>query len=248
MNPSAAIRSVAGLWLVQRDKLESLFAEKSLVEGGFLPRILFCHTNCRPLKIGAGGKAIPPEVSQDYANRIRDLLEAFRLSQETRTIEPSPEALAAINAHYDAIVDRWESGEVRDVGSFALRWTEQAWRIAVCLHAGTWGREAHEQTLELDTAEKAIAIADWFSAQQLEILSAGRNKAKREVRDQIFDLLTGNANGIRASDVYRGRITRDAGEAHKLLEAMEGEGVLQGRDEKPEGGGHVTRVFTRARK
>jgi hypothetical protein len=36
--------------------------------------------------------------------------------------------------------------------------------------------------------------------------------------------------------------------AHALLARMEGEGELSGKDSKPEGGGHVTRIFTKARK
>jgi uncharacterized protein HemY len=35
---------------------------------------------------------------------------------------------------------------------------------------------------------------------------------------------------------------------HTLLLAMESEGELSGRDEQPESGGHVTRIFTSARK
>ena len=239
---------LAGLWLVQQDKLESLFAERSLMEGGHLARILTCHTKCKPRKIGSGGTPIPAQVSEAYAELIRALLETYRLAADARTIQPSPESLALMNAHHDAIVDRWESGEVRDVGSFALRWTEQAWRLAVCIHAGSYGREAHEIPLELATARAAIELADWFAAQQLEILSAGRYKARRKIRDEVLTLLVDSPKGIRASDVYRARITADAEAAHALLATMEAEGELTGCDEQPEGGGHVTRIYTKARK
>jgi hypothetical protein len=37
-------------------------------------------------------------------------------------------------------------------------------------------------------------------------------------------------------------------ETHELLDEMEVVGDLNGRDEQPESGGHVTRIFTRARK
>jgi hypothetical protein len=39
-----------------------------------------------------------------------------------------------------------------------------------------------------------------------------------------------------------------AEEAHTLLASMEAESDLTGRDEQPEGGGHVTRIYTKARK
>jgi hypothetical protein len=153
-----------------------------------------------------------------------------------------------LNGHFDSIVERWESGETRDVASYAARWGEQAWRLAVCLHAGEWGAQAHEQTLEVETAARAIELAEWFAAQQLEILSAGRAEGRRKKRDEVLSLLADNPKGIRASDVYRARICRDADEAHALLAAMETEGKLAGTESQPEGGGHVTRLFTKPRK
>jgi hypothetical protein len=64
----------------------------------------------------------------------------------------------------------------------------------------------------------------------------------------VLSLLKDKPEGIRASDVYRARIVRNADEAHALLAEMEANGELSGRDEQPEGGGHVTRIFTRAYK
>ena len=66
--------------------------------------------------------------------------------------------------------------------------------------------------------------------------------------EQVLSSLAEKPHGIRASDVYRARIVRDADEAHALLTAMEGAGELAGRDEQPETGGHVTRIFTGANK
>jgi hypothetical protein len=65
---------------------------------------------------------------------IRNLIEVYRLAEEPFTIEPTPEALEAMNAHYNAIVKRRRS-DLRDVTIYAARWNEQAWRIAVVLHA-----------------------------------------------------------------------------------------------------------------
>ena len=138
--------------------------------------------------------------------------------------------------------------DLHDVNIYASRWNEQAWRIAVVLHAALHGAHAHEYKLELDTANRAIEIADWFAQQQVEILSAGREKARRELWDEVLSLLGKKPQGIRASDVYRARIVRTADEAHALLHEMELDGELIGRDEQPESGGHVTRIFTRATK
>jgi hypothetical protein len=238
---------LSALWLTQPDKLESLLAERSLSDGGLIPRILTCHTHCDAREIVKDAPEIPASVENDYTNLIRTLIETYRLADEPFTIEPTPEALEAMNAHYNGIVKRRRT-DLRDVTIYAARWNEQAWRIAVCLHAGLHGAQAHEHTLELDTAKRAIELADWFAAQQLEILSASRDKARREIRDQVLSLCADKPAGIRASDIYRSRIVHNADEAHTLLAAMEAGGELSGRDEQPESGGHVTRIFTRVPK
>ena len=152
-----------------------------------------------------------------------------------------------MNAHHNAIVKR-RRADLRDVTIYAARWNEQAWRIAVVLHAAQHGANAHKHRLEIETAKRAIELADWFAAQQLEILSASRDKAQREKRNQVLALCDDKLSGIRASDVYRARIVRNADEAHALLASMESDGELMGRDEHPETGGHVTRIFTRPNK
>ena len=101
--------------------------------------------------------------------------------------------------------------------------------------------------LAADTAANAIALADWFAGEQLRILARGRHAARRAKRDEVLELLADNPKGIRASDVYRARIVGNADEAHTLLNQMEADGELTGKDSKPETGGHVTRTFTKAR-
>jgi hypothetical protein len=238
---------LSALWLTQPDKLESLLAERSLSDGGLIPRILVCHTHCEAQEIIKDAPEISPAIEKAYADLIRTLIETYRLADEPFTIEPTPEVLEAMNAHYNRIVKRRRT-DLRDVTIYAARWNEQAWRIVVCLHAGLHGAHAHEHPLELDTAKRAIKLADWFAAQQLEILSASREKARRKAWDEVLSLLADKPQGIRASDVYRARIVRNADQAHALLAAMELEGELRGRDEQPDSGGHITRIFTRAKK
>ncbi len=238
---------LSALWLTQPDKLDSLLAERSLSDGGLIPRILCCHTRCEAREIVKTAPAIPASVEKAYADLIRSLIETYRFADEPFTIEPTSEALEAMNVHHNAIVKRRRT-DLRDVTIYAARWNEHAWRIAVVLHAAQHGAHAHEHTLEIATADPAIKIADWFAAQQLEVLLVSRDKARREVWGKVLSLLADKPDGIKASDVYRTRIVRSADEAHTLLAAMEAKGELSGRDEQPESGGHVTRIFMRAKK
>jgi hypothetical protein len=238
---------LSALWLTQPDKLDSLLAERSLSDGGLIPRILLCHTRCEAQEIVKDAPEIPPSVEKAYADLIRSLIETYRLADEPFTIEPTSEALEVLNAHYNATVRRRHT-DLRDVMIYAARWNEHAWRIAVVLHAGLHGAHAYEHKLEIDTANRAIQLADWFASQQLEILSASRDKARRDKWDRVLSLADDKPKGIKATDVYRARIVHNADQAHALLAEMEAAGELNGRDEQPETGGHVTRIFTRAGK
>ena len=170
---------LSALWLTQPDKLQSLLDERSLNEGGLIPRILACHTDCEPREIGKNPPSISSSVEKAYAGLVYSLLTTYRRAPKRFTIKPTSEALEALNDHHDAIVKR-RRGELRDVTSHAARWNEQAWRIAVCLHASTHGSEAHKQPLSLETAQRAIALADWFAAEHSAILNAGRTQRKIE--------------------------------------------------------------------
>ena len=121
-------------------------------------------------------------------------------------------------------------------------------KLGVAIDPARHGEHAGERMLAADTAASAIALADWFAGEQLRILARGRHVARRAKRDEALELLADTPKGIRASDVYRARIVGNADEAHELLATMETEGELTGKDSKPESGGHITRIFTKARK
>jgi hypothetical protein len=235
------------LWLVQPDKVQALLAESGLTDGGLIPRFLICHTRAQPRPIVDGIQGIPSAIADVWGQLVRQLIQAFRIASESVTIEPSPEAWQEMKGHFNRIVER-RLGDLRDVGSYAARWNEQAWRIAVCLHAGLHGEDAGKRGLDVETARKAIAMADWFAGEQLAILAGGRHAARQNLLDQVMGLLVNKPQGIQASDVYRTRIVAFADEAHALLGRLEAEGELVGTYTKPKTGGHVTRIFTKTKK
>jgi hypothetical protein len=128
------------------------------------------------------------------------------------------------------------------VTSYAARWNENGWRMALVLHAWLYGKHAHEHELSAETARNAIAIADWFAERQLEILEGGRQQARLAKREKVLILLAGQPTGITARDVQRARITETAEEAKTLLDGMS---ELQGGSVTPEHGGPTKRIYTR---
>jgi hypothetical protein len=230
---------LTALWLTQPDKLESLLDERSLNEGGLIPRILACHTNCEPREIGKNPPSISSNVEKAYAGLIYSLLDTYRLAAERFTIEPTSEALQALNDHHDGIVKR-RCGELRDVTSYAARWNEQAWRIAVVLHAGTHGNPAHEHPLSFETAKHAIELADWFAAEQLRILSAGRNQRKTERLQRLMELIVRQYNGAATLRDLRKNNGFEPDETRELAAKFPGRLVI----EKRETGGRPSEIVS----
>ena len=232
------------LWLTQPDKVETLLGERSLTDGGMIPRLLICHTNCQPTHITGDQQGIPSATLQGWDALVRELLTAYCHNSEAFTIKPTPAAMQLLTDHHNRVVDL-RLGEMKDITSFAGRWNEQAWRLSVVLHAAQHGAEAHDHPLSAETAQNAITIADWFANQQLDILSGGRMKAKRDKCNEVLLLLAGLPEGITAREVQRARIVGNADDARELLEAMDRESILDHSDIIPERGGHLVRIYKR---
>ena len=60
---------LTALWLVQPDKIETLLAERSLTDGGMIPRILICHTRAQPRPIVDGAEGIPAVTANAWEMR-----------------------------------------------------------------------------------------------------------------------------------------------------------------------------------
>ena len=238
---------LAALWLVQPDKVETLLAKTELTDGGMIPRLCVCHTRAQPRPIVEGVEGIPADTGNAWAMLMGKLIQTFRMAGEPVTIKPTPEARQMMDAHHNLIVER-RLADLRDVTTFAARWNEQAWRMAVCLHAGLHGADAGERMLAADTAGSAIALADWFAGEQLRILARGRHAARRAKLDEVLELLADNPKGVTARGVQLKRIVETADEARALLAQMEADGELTHTESKPEGGGHVTLIYTKAQK
>ena len=164
--------------------------------------------------------------------------------KEPRRIVSSEGGREVFRAFHNESI-RLRTGKFRDIEGELGRWRENAIRLALgqCVADDLNAAELSEAQ-----AMRAVELARWCVLSALGIMNAGRHAARRKVRDAVLALLADSPKGIRAADIYRTRIVGNAKVAHSLLEAMEAEGELTGREEKPEGGGHVTRLYTQARK
>lgn len=219
---------IEGLWLTQPDKLERLLAERTVHESGLLPRILPFTVNCPPLRVSIETTGVDDSTSEQYEALITSLLRAFRMRPDGQVIDADRDARQALIDYHNETAKRREV-ELGDVTSFAARWGEYAWRLALVIHAARLGVDAAQYPLSFKDAQAGIALMRWFGNQQLEILQKGRTAKRKEQRAaalKLFSLL-GKAE-IVASDLYRNGVTprNDPEAARALLDEMEASGLL----------------------
>jgi hypothetical protein len=177
-------------WLTQPDKIPTLFGSEALTSGGFLPRCLVSDTHCEPRKITGTEEPISIEVREKFDQLIKAIFQKFRSvgfqnpEAAASVICPTPEANQMMINHFNSIVER-RCKELRDINGFAARWNENAWRLAINLHAAKYGSEASEHPLEGTTVRDAIEIAKWFEQQQLCLLARGR---REKINQQLAEL------------------------------------------------------------
>ena len=147
---------MTSLLLVQPDKVDSLLNEKSFVEGGLIPRFLVAHTNAKPMPLPELESAVPNTVKAAYCDAVNTLLRKFHNAGEPFVVDPSKGAQNALRDYYNHVVKRMVDGDLKDVLPFAARWAEQAWRIAVCIHAGEHLEKAEDNDISPETAMSAI--------------------------------------------------------------------------------------------
>ncbi|MGO9585165.1 MAG: DUF3987 domain-containing protein [Limisphaerales bacterium] len=235
------------LWFGQPDLVESMLAADSLRASGFLPRLLLCHSHAVPQRIEGEPEIISESILADWSSLVSDLLGSYHQPATQHVLQPTPEARQRLVDYHNAIVER-RHAELRDVTGFAARWAEQAWRLAVVLHAGLHGTEAHTHPLDSATAENAVRLADWFADEQLDILAKGRHEAARKIEEQVLEHIQDRADRQKidyttAREVHRARITATADAAKALLAQMETDGLLVAEGIAPAHGGKTTRIY-----
>jgi hypothetical protein len=211
--------------------------------------MLMCHSHAEPQRIDGEPETISESVLAGWSTLITDLLATYHQPSVHHVLQPTPETRQRFVDYHNAIVER-RKAELRDVTGFAARWCENAWRLAVVLHAGLYGADAHNHPLELATAENAIRLSEWFAEEQLEILAKGRRAAAAKLEDQVLELLDENherkqQDFVSARDVLRARIVPTADAARALLDRMVADGLLIPQDIPPMRGGKTTRIYRR---
>lgn len=222
-------------WLCQPHRLDQFLASDHLMEDGLLARFLVSHSKAGMAFMAEDDNAIPVEVSDGYRAAIHTLFQNYALrSGEPFIVQTSPEAFQVLRAFHNHNAERWhaEEGSLR---CCIARWTEQAWRITLVLHAATHGGDCHRIAVERETAERAVTLQEWFSKQQESIIRGTTQPPEGERLEKLCRLLSKAPNHeIKLRDLQNSNgFTRE--EVDRLVELAPSQLELQER-KNPRGG------------
>jgi hypothetical protein len=183
---------VALLLLVQPDLLRMAFSNERLLVGGFLARCLSADSRIQiQYEDESSFSEVNFDVMETWNRHIRSLVKNFRAADDPYWVNPEQGVRALSRKYHNQIVDQIR-GALWDIDSFAMRWVERAWEIALNLHAGFYGVECYRHPLSKETFANAIQISTYFAERQLEVLNAMRVKTINDNRDRLQEILEAN--------------------------------------------------------
>ena len=177
-------------WMLQPDKIQTILEKSNLTESGMLQRFLVCNTRAQPQEVPAEAYVINRDVFAAWDSCIHRLINDYRLRSDVAIIEPTPEAKELFRQFTNEIVRRRRvGGDLVDVQSYAARWAEQAWRIAVPWHVINAGPGAHIHPFDAVAADKVIQIVRWFAQEQIAILGLFRSERRNQRFERLHEIL-----------------------------------------------------------
>jgi hypothetical protein len=128
-----------------------------------------------------------------WNKHIRDLIQAFRLAEQSFQVGVSPEVRVASRKFKNEIVDRMRA-DLSDVKTFAIRWCERAWEIALNFHVALHGTDCFKYPLILETFNNAVKVVRWFIEEELRVLQVSRAEAINKTREKMEEIFRKNGN------------------------------------------------------
>jgi hypothetical protein len=207
-------------WLTQPSRMARLFGIPEFRDGGLLPRFL-------PMMRAPDVSEIPSDIPKingklqfAYHEMLTKLLYTFWDSETECMVPESPEVYQLLRVFYNSLVPRM-NGRDYDIGSFLKRWTEQAWRIALCIHAAIHQADAVKHPISLSTAQGALEIANWHAHEQLRILEPVRESCVYEAFQKLAGFLQTQPQWESSARDIKRKFTWTAAELEKVLETFQ---------------------------
>jgi hypothetical protein len=232
-------------WMIQEDAWTKLLGNESFTTSGMLPRFLLSAPTFAIEPVPEQPRQIEPGVSAAYSSLIFGLLRQYRHGQEKgRTVHTDGDVLSLFRDYENEIRRmRNPGGHLQDIASFAARWTQNAFRIALVLHAATHGPAAHDEPLAPGTAQSALFISDWFRTEQVRLLTGRITQAANARANRLEDALRRYPN---AAATIRDLSTRNGFKEAEIVALAEQQPqrfrVVEQRQARGTKGGRPSRV------
>jgi len=179
---------VALLLIVQPDILKMAFSNARLMVGGFLARCFSANTQLQPQEETEDSSGHFDEgIANQWNSFIKALFNKYHQAEEPYKLQVEHAVRTKSRLFHNKIV-RLIRGRLNDVRGFAIRWTEQAWKIAELLHVAIHGTESENHALSAQTFENATKIVRYFITVQLEVLKVMRIDAVEKIHTRLREL------------------------------------------------------------
>jgi hypothetical protein len=200
------------LWMVQPDVAYKALDTPMMTQSGLLPRFITFDPHAQAEEREKEEEGILEEVNENWLRLIQELV-TLRATGETAIVPVSGEATEALRMYENENIQRRRrDGDLSEFAPYVARWHENAWRLALVMHAALHGKDAPNEELTEETAKMAIGLMRWFATQQLDILGLAKQKqlgarmeALRAVLSEKGGRLTMNHlqknHGFKASEV-----------------------------------------------
>ena len=198
----------------QPDEVANLFRNERFLSGGALARTLVINDQTPPQLDDGTDPSLPADVLEKWDHLLVELVETFRFREEFATVQASETADEVFRSFRNDWILDW--GKRRDLSGFDARHAENAIRVATCLHAAQWGKDAPDHELDGKTALRAVALIRWFSKCQDAELSGmienGKAKRWRRISEAVENCskdIPGVGRGAYCSDLKRNHFRGD---------------------------------------
>jgi len=214
---------LSALWFVQPDKLASLAGNADTFQSGFFQRLLVCNTGASPLPLTDHADCFSAALESAWETLIRGMIQNLRRREEPEPllVQPSREAETLLREYQNACVDR-QTKELSDVPTIAGKWGENAWRMALVLHAADHPENPAAAPLSRETSERARSLVEWFAEESLRLVAPAREEKENERAAKLREILSRPKYDKEShpDGVSQGTLTNNHGFPREELESL----------------------------
>ncbi|RYD81532.1 MAG: DUF3987 domain-containing protein, partial [Verrucomicrobiaceae bacterium] len=189
---------LSAIWMMQPDIVRAAFLDDAMTASGLLPRFITFDSLAEPKIRSRDTEAIAEEVQGRWKKLVSGLC-LMRSSPLSALVQISARACdLLIGYENENIRRRQPQGDLADLAPFVARWSENAWRVALVLHASIHGENSANHELAPETADSAVRLMRWFTCAQLDLIAAVKRNRLR-ARIEALELVASRSSGGRVT-------------------------------------------------